>query len=140
MARAMVMKELHFEVKNETGLLGRIVSCLAHDGVEIIHLSADSVENRGRLQMITRDNAKAKKALAHFIPGVIERDVLVVEFENKVGTLAPVAKILGNHDIGIEYVYGTSADGFKIIGIFSTSDNGRAAKLINEMSGHKAVS
>ena len=59
----------------------------------------------------------------------------VVEFENKVGTLAPVAKLLGNHDIAIDSVYGTSGDGFKIIGVFSTSDNRKAAELINQDSG-----
>jgi len=139
MARAFVTQELHFEAKNETGLLGRVVSTLALEEVYIIHLSAYSVENSGYLQMVTKDNAKAKKALAHFIPKIEERDVLIVEFENKVGTLAPVARILGSHGIFIDYVYGTSGDGFKIVGVFSTSDNAKAEKLINEDSGALGV-
>ena len=135
MARATVVKELHFQAVNETGLLGRVVSALALDGVYIQHLSAYSVGERGFLQMITKDNAKAKKALSSFIKDIQERDVLMVEFENKVGTLAEVAKILGSHGIFIDYVYGTSGDGFKIVGIFSTSDNHKAAQLINQESG-----
>lgn len=138
MARAFVASELHLEVKNETGLLGRITSALALQEVYIIHLSAYSFGGRGYLQMVTKDNAKAKAAIAHFIPLINERDVLVVEFENKVGTLASAAKLLGNHGIAIDYVYGTSGDGFKIVGIFSTQDNAKAAKLINEDSGHLA--
>ena len=134
MARASLSKELHFEVKNETGLLGRVISSLAIEGVYILHLSVYSAGDKGYLQMVTKDNTKAKKALAYFIPNIEERDVVVVEFENKVGTLAPVAKILGNHSVFIDYAYGTSADGFKIVGIFSTSDNARAVKLINEES------
>jgi len=62
-------------------------------------------------------------------------DVLVVEFENKVGTLAPVVKLLGSNRIHIHYAYGSSGDGFKIVGIFSTSDNEKARDLINEESG-----
>lgn len=140
MARAFVTKELHFEAKNETGLLGRVVSALAVAGVDILHLCAYSVGDKGYLQMVTRDNATAKKALAHFISNLEERDVLIVEFENKVGTLAPVAKLLGNNRIFIDYVYGSSGDGFKITGVFSTSDNEKAARLINEESGALGVS
>ncbi len=135
MARASIAKELCCVAGNETGLLGRIVSALALQGVYIDHLSAYSVGDKGYLQMITRDNANARKAISYFIPQVEERDVLIVEFENKVGTLAPVARLLGSHGIFIDYVYGTSGDGFKIVGIFSTNDNHRAARLINEDPG-----
>lgn len=135
MARARIARELYFSVKNETALLGRVTSALATHDVSIIHLCAYSAGSEGFLQMIIQDNAKARKALAHFIPNVEERDVLVVEFENKQGTLAPVAKILGNHGIFIDYVYGTSSDGFKITGVFSTSDNQKAMNAINEESG-----
>jgi len=131
MARATVMKELYFETKDETGLLGRVVLAMAVEGVYIEHLSAYSVDNRGYFQAVTKDNEKAIKAIQHFVPKVEARDVLVVEFENKVGTLASVAKLLGSNGIHIDYVYGTSGDGFKIVGIFSTADNQRAAKLIN---------
>ena len=134
MARAFIAKELHFEVKSETGLLGRVISALALDGVYIIHLSAYTAGDKGYLQMVTKDNTKAKKALGHFIPKIEERDVLIVEFENKTGTLAPVAKVLGQHNIAIDYVYGTSGDGFKIVGVFSTADNQHAATLINQDS------
>ena len=132
MARATVTKELYAEAKSETGLLGRITLALKEQDVYIVHLSAYSAGDTGYLQMITKDNQKAKRILAQFIPKTEERDVLLVEFENKVGTLAEVAKLLGSNNISINYVYGTSGDGFKIVGIFSTQDNERAAKIINE--------
>ncbi len=133
MARAQIVKELHLKARNEAGLLGRILITLALEKVDIVHLSAYSEENgTGHLQMVTRDNAKAAKVLAHFIEGFEEREALVVEFENKVGTLAPVTRLLGSHGIFINFVYGSSSDGFKISGVFSTSDNARAAALINE--------
>ncbi len=139
MARASVAQEIHLEAPDETGLLGRIVSALALEGVYIVHMSAYVVEGRAYVQAITRDNAKARKALSHFINDIKERDVLVVEFENKTGTLAPVAKMLGSKGIGINYVYGTSGDGFKIVGVFSTADNPRAAEVINQDSGSLGV-
>lgn len=139
MARAKVEKELHCEVKNETGVLGQVTATLALSGVYIIHLSAYTVKKTGYIQMITRDNAKAKEVLRHFVPEIEERDVLVVEFENKVGTLAPVCRLLGSNRIDVRYVYGTSGDGFKIVGVFSTSDNARAAEVINKESGALGV-
>lgn len=136
MARATIVKELHLEAKNETGALARIVSALARANISIVHLLAYSVGSRGHLQAVTVDNDKAKEVLERVLPDtkVEMRDVLVVEFENKVGTLAPVTKLLGNNDIYIDYCYGTSGDGFKIVGVFSTADNARAKKIINEAS------
>ena len=139
MARAFIEKEIHFEIKNETGVLGQVTKTLELAGVFIVHLSAYSVDKKGYFQIITRDNAKAKTALKHLAPKVEERDVLVVEFENKVGTLAPVARLLGSNGISVNYVYGTSGDGFKIVGIFSTQDNQKAAEIINKDSGSLAV-
>ena len=139
MARAQVEKELHFTLKNEIGILGQITKTLEMAGVFIIHLSAYSVKKEGYFQLITRDNKKAKEALKHLAPNAEERDVVVVEFENKVGTLAPVVRLLGSNGIDVEYAYGTSGDGFKIVGIFSTKDNKRAAKVINEDSGALGV-
>ena len=135
MARALLMKELYFETQDETGLLGRITSSMSLQGVYVIHMSAYIVNGKAHVQLVTKDNHKAGRAISTFVPVVQERDVLIVEFENKVGTLAPVAKLLGNHDISVRSVYGTSGDGFKIVGVFWTSDNAKAARLINEDSG-----
>jgi hypothetical protein len=139
MARALILRELYCEAPNETGLLGRITAAMALEGVYVIHLSADSKGGVGYLRLIAKDNHKAKKAISYFIPIIQERDVLIVEFENKVGTLAPVAKLLGTNNIAIESVYGTSGDGFKITGIFSTSDNARAMEIINKDSATLAA-
>lgn len=139
MARATVQKELHFEVKNETGLLGQITIALAQKEVYIIHLLAYTVKSKGYFQIITRDHAKAKSVLKDFSEKLEERDVLVVEFENKVGTLAPVARLLGSNGVEIRSAYGTSGDGFKIVGVFSTANDKKAADLINEASASLGI-
>ena len=139
MARATLTKELHFEIGNETGILGQITATLALAEVYIIHMSAYEVRNKGYFQIITRDNKKAREVLKHLAPKAVERDVVVVEFENKVGTLAPVARLLGSNNIGVHYVYGTSGDGFKIVGVFSTDNNAKAAEIINKDSGSLTV-
>jgi hypothetical protein len=139
MARATVSQELHFEIPNETGILGQVTKTLELAEIFIIHLSAYVVKDTGYFQIVTRDNKKAKQALKDLAPKAKERDILIVEFENKVGTLAPVARLLGSNGIGVQYVYGTSGDGFKIVGIFATDNNKKAAEIINKDSGSLGV-
>ena len=137
MARATIGKELYCVAKDETGLLGRIIFALAQKNIFILHLTAHTESEKGHLRLIvsTDDFKKTKECIAYFIPQIEEREVLVVEFENKTGTLAEVAKILGQNGINVGSVYGTSSDGFKIVGIFSTADNKKACDLINATSG-----
>ena len=134
MARATIGKQIHCITKDETGLLGRIVVALAQQNIFILHLLAYTVGELGHLQLVVRgdDIKKAKESISYFIQKIEETDILIVEFENKVGTLAQVAKVLGQNNISISSVYGTSADGFKIVGIFSTADNQKACELINQ--------
>ena len=137
MARATLGKEIYCVVKDETGLLGRTILALAQKNIFIVHLSAHTEGDQGHLRLIVSENdfKKTKESIAYFIPRIEEREVLIVEFENKVGTLAEVAKILGQNGIHVDSVYGTSSDGFKIVGIFSTADDAKARDLINQASG-----
>ncbi len=138
MARASIGKELYFETNDETGTLGFITIKLKEAGINIIHLSAYAVGKTAHFQTVLVDVEKAKKILQPDVKNIDVRDVLLVEFENKVGTLAEVAKILGQNNITLSECYGTSSDGFKIVGILATEDNQKAMKLINEESGHEA--
>ena len=137
MARAFPGKELCFETKDETGTLGFITLILKDVGINIIHLSAYSHDGVAYFQTVVSDTDKARDVLSEHIRNVEVGDVLLVEFENALGTLSAVAKLLGSNDIGMSECYGTSSDGFKIVGVFRTEDNEKAAKLINEASGHR---
>lgn len=137
MARATLGKEIYCVVKDETGLLGRTIYALAQKNIFIVHLAAHTEGDLGHLRLVVSsdDFKKTKESVACFIPQIEEREVLIVEFENKVGTLAEVAKVLGQNGISIRSVFGTSSDGFKIVGIFSTADNAKACALINVAGG-----
>ena len=137
MARATIAKEIYCVAKDETGLLGRTISALAQKNIFILHLTAHTEGEKGHLRLVvsTSDFQKTKECIAYFIPQIEEREILIVEFENKTGTLAEVAKILGQNGIHVGSVYGTSSDGFKIVGIFSTADNPKACSLINASGG-----
>ena len=132
MARASIGKELHFDTSNQTGTIGFITIALKNAGISIVHLLGYAVDDRAYFQTVVSDPQKAQKVLSAEIKNVAIRDVLIVEFENKTGTLSQVAKLLGQNSVDIQECYGTSSDGFKIVGVFVTNDNARAMKLINE--------
>ena len=138
MARATIGKEIYCIAKDETGLLGRTISALALKNIFIVHLAATTEGGQGHLRLIvsSEDFLKTKESISCFIPQIEEREVLIVEFENKTGTLAEVAKILGQNGVHVGSVYGTSSDGFKIVGVFTTADNAKACELINSIGGH----
>ncbi len=137
MARATIGKEIHCIAKDETGLLGRTISALALKNIFIVHLSATTEGDKGHIRLIVSSNdfPKTRECIACFIPEIEEREVLIVEFENKTGTLAEVAKLLGQNGVHVASVYGTSSDGFKIVGVFNTADNAKARDLINAAGG-----
>jgi hypothetical protein len=83
--------------------------------------------------MLTADsNAKAKKALASLGVEIKEYDVFVVEMPNKPGELQKVAKKIADAGINIIYMYGTAVSGRSVTGVFTTSDDAKAVKLINK--------
>ena len=138
MARASISKELIFETGDQPGTLGMITIMLKNAAINIVHLSAWAVGKSAHFQIVVSDIEKAKKTLSSEIKNVSVRDVLIVEFENRLGTLSEVAKLLGSNSVQLNECYGTSSDGFKIVGVFATDDNQKAKTLINAHYGHTA--
>ncbi|MBN1405396.1 MAG: hypothetical protein JW946_02630 [Candidatus Omnitrophica bacterium] len=131
MAKAKIVKQLIVVTPNEVGTLNKISTALSAAGLNISHLCASALTEEARFMIVVADPAKAKRILEGMEYEVVESDALEVEFENAPGTLSPVAKRLGDADIDIKYIYGTTADGSKIIGIISTNDDKKAVALIN---------
>jgi hypothetical protein len=132
MVKAKKVEKLTVITPNEVGTLASIAEELASSGVNIFHLGAYVKEDSGYFILVTNDNNKAA-ALLKNMGYVIERgQTLAIEFDNKPGTLAPLAKKLSDNGIDIEYIFGTSADGKKVTGLVTTSDDDRTLEIINQ--------
>jgi len=133
MAKATKAKQIFLVTENEVGTLGKITDVLASKGVNIQALAAyTGKEGKANFHIVTDNNEMAVKAIKERgYEDIKEQDVLVVEFENKAGTLAPIAKKLGDDGVDINAIYGTSADGTKVIGVLSTADDEKALRVIN---------
>ena len=129
MAKAKKIKQLSFVLPNKVGQLLAVSDLVAAEKVNIKSLLARESGTSAEFHLVTDDNAKASEALGRLNADVRQKDVMLVELDDKVGTLADAAKKLAEADINIEYTYGTTGSGDKAMLVFKTADDMKAAGL-----------
>lgn len=127
-------KQLIVETPNEVGMLAKVCSTFASEGINILCLSATEHENKGHFCIITDNNPTGAKMLkSKGFNTVEEKDVVLVEIGSQPGTLAPVAKALGDANINVQNCFLTTgnANG-KILAVFTTENNPKAVEVIQK--------
>jgi len=131
MAKAKIVKQLIITTPNEVATLDKISTTLKDAGISISHLCGSAFDEEARFMVVVSNPDKALQIFQKMEYEVSLEDVLEVEFDNASGTLSPIAGILGAAGVDIKYIFGTTADSNKVIGIISTNDNQKALNLIN---------
>ena len=131
MANAKKAKELFVTAIDEVGTLGRLSCALATAKVNILALQAFVIADKVHFRLVVDNAVLAMKKLKEIGFYVSLKDVIVVEFNNRPGVLAPVVKKFGSSGVDIVYCYGTTGDGEKANVVFSTRDDEKAMKIIN---------
>jgi hypothetical protein len=120
-------KEIQVTVKNEVGVLFSMAKILADHGINVEATSAYVVEDKGFITLMTDDNLRAKEALQGGGYPAEEKDIVLVDLENKPGALKVVTNKLVSEGIDIQYEYCTACPGgCPTRMILSTSDNQKA--------------
>ncbi len=122
--------ELYVITPDEPGILGRVMGTLANAGVNLKAIYARSERGKGIFFLITSDNKKAEKALKGIGYEVTTNNVVTVEIDDRIGAGAEVGALIGNAAIDIDYCYGTSAGGMKVLLVFQTNDNKKAFETL----------
>ena len=131
MPKAKKIKQLSFSLPNRIGLLSELTSFLTAASINIEAIGAYGVGEEGRFMLVTDDNRKAKRLIAHMGADVETEDVIAVEVPNKVGQLQQVAKKISDAGLDISYVYGSPVKG-KMTLIMKTADDNKALKVLNK--------
>ena len=131
MAKAKKIKQLSFSLPNRIGLLSELTSFLTAANINIEAIGAYGVGEEGRFMLVTDNNRKAKRLIAHMGADVETEDVLAVEVPNKVGQLQQVAKKILDAGLDISYVYGSPVKG-KMTLIMKTADDRKALNILNK--------
>jgi hypothetical protein len=134
--KVILGKEIAVAVINEIGALARITSFLVNHGINIEAIAGYAAEigDQAGLIFMTNNNPAAIEALVKSgYEDIEERDVIVVEVENRPGALKNISEILAQNGINISYIYATTCTGgcpTKIV--LSTSDNNKAFEILGK--------
>jgi hypothetical protein len=129
MTKAIKIKQLSFTLPDKIGLLAEVTAFITAAKINIEAICAYGMGNEGHFMMITDNNTKAKKVIAHMGAVVTAEDVIAVEVPNKMGQLQQVAKKISDAGIDISYVYGSPVKQ-KMTLIFKTADDKKALKAL----------
>jgi hypothetical protein len=122
-------KDLTVVLQDRPGELARLGQATGEAGVNIQGMCAFTGEGRGIIHILVDDGqaAVARQALEEASMGVAdEREVLVIDVEDRPGTLGELARSLGEASVNIELAY-TTFGGVKLVIATDDLDSARAA-------------
>jgi hypothetical protein len=122
-------KDLTVVLQDRPGELARLGETTGAAGLNLLGMCAFTGEGRGIVHVLV-DDAKASEAHHAFEEagmGVAdEREVLVVDIEDRPGTLGELARTLGEANVNIELAY-TTFGGVRLVVATDDLDSARAA-------------
>jgi hypothetical protein len=121
-------KDLTVVLQDRPGELARLGQATGEAGVNIEGMCAFTGEGRGVIHILVDDAkaATATQALEDAGMGVAdEREVLVVDVEDRPGTLGELARSMGEAGVNIELAY-TTFGGVKLVIATDDIDSARA--------------
>jgi hypothetical protein len=116
-------------LRDRPGELARIGEAAGEAGVNILGLAAFTGEGRGIIHVLLADEQveRAHRALEAVGLGIAdEREVLVIDANDRPGTLGELARTLGDANVNIELAY-TTFGGIKLVIATDDMESARAA-------------
>ena len=127
-----ITKQLAIFLDNRPGTLARVVETLAENKVNIYAISTSDTVDHSVIRLVVSDYRKALHVFEEHGTLVVEDDVLMMEGDNKPGSLARIAHKLADAKINIEYAYcATPPDARKGLLVLRVRDARKALKVLN---------
>jgi hypothetical protein len=127
-----ITKQLAIFLDNRPGTLARVCDALSKEKISIYAITTSDTVDHSVIRMVVSDTAKAMSVFEEHQTLVVEDDVVMLEGDNKSGSLANIARKLAEAGINIEYCYSaTSPNAKKGLMILRTSNPQKALKVLN---------
>ena len=127
-----ITKQLAIFLDNRPGMLARVCDALAEAKINIYAISTSDTVDHTVIRMVVSDPAKALQVFEEHGTLVVEDDVVIIEGDNKSGSLAKIAHRLTDAGVNIEYCYcATSPASKKGLMVMRTSNSHKALKALN---------
>jgi hypothetical protein len=130
--KQLATKQLAIFLENKPGTLARVCDELATAGIGIHAISTSDTIDHSVIRLVVSDPHRALAIFEQHGTLVVEDDVLMVEGENRPGSLARICHKLAAARVNIEYCYSATNPGSKRgLIILRVSNPERALKVLN---------
>jgi hypothetical protein len=127
-----IAKQLAIFLENRPGTLARVCDALNEAKINIFAISTSDTIDHTVIRMVVSDTDKALHVFEEHGTLVVEDDVLMLDADNRPGSLANIAHKLAKAKVNIEYAYSaTSPNAKKGLMILRVSDAKKALKVLN---------
>jgi hypothetical protein len=127
-----IAKQLAIFLENRPGMLARVCEALAEAKINIFALSTSDTVDHTVIRMVVNDPKQALRVFGERGTLAVEDDVLMIEADNKPGSLANIAHRLADAKVNIEYAYCAShATAKKGLLVLRVSSPEKALKALN---------
>src|SRR5438445_11107946 len=125
-----ITKQLAIFLENRPGMLARVCDAVAEAKINIYAITTSDTVDHSVIRMVVSEPRKALLLFEEHGTLVVEDEVLMVDGDNKPGSLAKLAHKLADAEVNIEYCYSaTSPDAKKGLLILRASDARKALKV-----------
>ena len=127
-----ITKQLAIFLDNEPGMLARVCHALAEAKVNIYAISASDTVDHTVIRMVVDNPQKALYVFEERGTLVVEDDVLLIDGDNRPGSLATICEKLGAAKVNIEYCYCATSPGTRRgLLILRVKNPQKALKVLN---------
>jgi hypothetical protein len=127
-----ITKQLALFLENRPGTLARVCDALAAEKINIYAVSTSDTVDHIVVRMVVSDPARALFVFEAHGTLVVEDEVLMIEGDNKPGTLAKLAHKLADAKVNIEYAYcATPPEAKRGLMIVRVSNAKKAMRVLN---------
>ncbi len=127
-----IAKQLAIFLDNRPGTLARVCDALSEAKINIYAITTSDTVDHSVIRLVVNDPQKAVAVFEEHGTLVVEDDVVMLEGDNKSGSLAKIAHQLAEAGINIEYCYcATSPNAKKGLLILRVSNPQKTLKVLN---------
>ena len=127
-----ITKQLAIFLDNRPGMLAAVADALSEAKINIYAISTSDTVDHSVIRLVVSDTRKALHVFESRGTLVVDDDVLMLEGDNKPGSLARITHKLADAKINVEYAYcATPPDAKKGLLILRVTDAKKALKVLN---------
>jgi hypothetical protein len=119
------------DLENKPGELARITEAIAARGVNLTSVSGTTSGPRGRIALITSDDAATRVALAQAECMFMELEVTEATLRNEPGTLASACRRLADAGVNIDALMPIGMSGGDVVVAFITDQPAKAREILS---------